>query len=135
MIRLNGTITGVGAVVANLRAGEDRVLTALELGVRRGVLGGQSIVRGNASGRPGPRVRTGDFRRSIIGDAERAGPVILGQIGTNAAQGPRLEFGFFGPDALGRVYNQPPYPYLQPSVPEVTALLVTEVTSALGNIL
>lgn len=29
--------------------------------------------------------------------------------------GPRIEFGFVGPDALGRVYNQAPRPYMTPA--------------------
>ena len=78
---------------------------------------------------------TGDFNRSIVGDSERAGGIVFGQIGTNAAQAARLEYGFSGADRLGRVYDQPPYPYLQPSVPEVSALVVAEVQSAIGRAL
>jgi len=31
-----------------------------------------------------------------------------------AAYARRLEYGFSGPDSLGRVYNQPPQPYVRP---------------------
>lgn len=135
MIRLNGSITGVAGTIATLNRVDGQVMTGLERGVRRGVLGGQSIVRGNASGRPGPRAVTGDFRRSIVGDSQRAGNHVFGQIGTNAAQGARLEYGFFGPDSLGRNYKQPAFPYLQPSVPAVTAVITSEVNSALSQAL
>lgn len=99
-----GTIEGAQRVVNNLSQLDGRVNDAAFRGVHRGVLGGQSIVRGNARGRPGPRAVTGDFNRSIVGEASRSGMLVSGQIGTNAAQGRRLEFGFVGPDRLGRVY-------------------------------
>lgn len=72
-------------------------------------------VMANASGRPGPRRVTGDYLRSISAQP-------LGQyggsgwfVGTNAPQGPRLEFGFVGVDSLGRHYDQPPYPHFGPA--------------------
>lgn len=126
-----GTVSGFAAISAQLNATEERILAGIERGVARAMLGGQSIVRGNASGRPGPRAPTGDFRRSIVGDHARAGSIILGQIGTNAPQARRLEYGFFGKDSLDRVYNQQPYPYLQPSVPGVTQLLISEVNAGI----
>lgn len=101
------------------------------IAMRRTVQGGASIVRGKASGTPGPRVITGDYRRSISGQVIETGPRVLGQIGTNAAQGRRLEFGFFGPDSLGRVFAQRPRPHFQPSVGEVGELAVRETTSEL----
>jgi hypothetical protein len=104
---------------------------AIELGMRRGVLAGQSIVRGKASGRPGPRVITGDYRRSIVGEVARAGASFFGQIGTNAAQGLRLENGFHGPDSINRFYNQPAFPHFGPSVPEVRIAMVTNIGAAL----
>ena len=35
--------------------------------------------------------------------------------GTNLVYAPRVEYGFSGKDSLGRVYNQPPKPYLRPA--------------------
>jgi hypothetical protein len=129
-----GTVTGVqGAIRALNRAG-DKVDAAVNRGMARTVLGGQSIARGNARGRPGPRSVTGDFNRTIVGDWARSGSNVLGQIGTNAAQGRRLELGFTGIDALGRYYDQPPYPYLSPSVPAITALAEVEIAKAIGAI-
>lgn len=39
-------------------------------------------------------------------------------IGTDVVYAPRLEFGFSGADASGRVYNQPPNPTLRPAFDE-----------------
>jgi hypothetical protein len=122
MISLTGSIEGAAVLTAKLTAATEATLVAAERGVARTVLGGQSIVRGKARGRPGPRAITGDYNRSIVGDSERSGTRITGQIGTSAAQGRRLELGFVGTDSLGRNYQQPPFPHFGPSVPEVTAL-------------
>ena len=88
----------------------------------------ETRVKANASGRPGPRVITGDYRRSIA--ATRGGAVgfggVLGgwTVGTNAPQGPRLEYGFVGQDRAGRHYNQPAFPHFGPAVPGVEASLL-----------
>lgn len=130
------SITGVSAVIARMNRLDDQVQKAGLVGMRRGMLLGQGIVRGHASGRPGPRVITGDFRRSIIGDVAASGSgSVQGQIGSSAPQAARLEYGFVGADSLGRVYNQPPFPYLQPSVPEVTDAVVAEISAALSAVL
>jgi hypothetical protein len=133
MIQINGTVQGVPLVARVLAKLEDQAMDAVLVGMGRGVLLGQSIVRGNARGRPGPRAVTGDFNRSIVGEVEGGGSVINGQIGTNAAQARRLEYGFYGTDALGRNYNQPPYPYLGPSVPKVKAAVEAEIAKQIGR--
>jgi hypothetical protein len=89
-------------------------------------------IRANASGRPGPRARTGDYRRSWSGITYvRGGVEVVGEASTNAPQGPRLEFGFTGVDALGRHYDQPPYPHARPALDAIsepyTAALAAEV--------
>lgn len=73
-------------------------------------------VKGNASGRPGPRVITGDYRRSIESKMtwEEGNPV--GIVGTNKPQGRRLEFGFVGTDSLGRYVQSPPFPHFRPAL-------------------
>lgn len=48
-------------------------------------------------------------------------------VGTNAPQGRRLEFGFVGADALGRVYNQPPFPHVGPAVEEQAPLFAFDL--------
>lgn len=71
-------------------------------------------IQAHASGRPGPRAPTGDYRRSW--DVTHHG--MASTVHTNKPQARRLEFGFYGPDRLGRVYNQQPYPHVGPAVDE-----------------
>lgn len=79
----------------------------------------QGRVKARAAGRPGPRMQTGDYNRSIglrVGIEE--GGVIAASVGTNRPQGRRLEFGFHGVDSLGRRYDQPPFPHFGPALDE-----------------
>ncbi|MEV6840311.1 HK97 gp10 family phage protein [Streptomyces sp. NPDC051133] len=92
-------------------------------------------VQRNASGRPGPRVITGRYRSSWQSDVHRAGPVIVAEVGTNAPQGRRLEFGFVGVDSIGRHYNQPPFPHLGPAVGTFGPLLMRELGTAISRAL
>jgi len=69
----------------------------------------------NASGRPGPNVVTGDYRRSITLRVGSGGSNFSAAVGTNNPQGRRLEFGFHGTDSRGRTYAQPPYPHFGPA--------------------
>lgn len=74
-------------------------------------------IMANASGRPGPNAPTGTYRRSWTLEVTQVGPATFqAEVGTNQPQGRRLEFGFHGADSLGRVYNQPPYPHVQPAL-------------------
>lgn len=68
-------------------------------------------IKANASGRPGPNVDTGDYRRSWTRRKVPGGF----SVGTNRPQARRLEYGFYGADSLGRVYAQPPYPHVGPA--------------------
>jgi hypothetical protein len=77
---------------------------------------GATYTKAYASGRPGPEVDTGDYRRSIESETTRVGVVVyIGRWGTNRPQARRLEFGFVGADRIGRIYNQPPYPHFGPA--------------------
>jgi hypothetical protein len=71
----------------------------------------ETRIKAAASGRPGPRAVTGDYRRSINGRVRVTMDVAIGTVGTASPQARRLEYGFVGADRLGRVYNQPPYPH------------------------
>ena len=133
MIRGRGTISGLARVESLLSSLEGVSIDAIERGMARGVLLGQSIVRGNARGRPGPRAPTGDFNRSIIGQSERRGATVIGQIGSNRAQARRLELGFNDTDVLGRKYNQPPYPYLSTSIDAVGVAIADQVRAAIAE--
>lgn len=79
----------------------------------------QTRVKAKARGRPGPRVQTGDYNRSITRERVQEFGFTGWIIGTNKPQARRLEFGFVGADSLGRVYNQPPYPHFGPALDEM----------------
>lgn len=81
----------------------------------------QTRVRAAASGRPGPRAITGDYRRSITLEMTSIDGNVAAVIGTVAPQGRRLEFGFVGTDSLGRSYHQPPYPHFGPPLEPIAA--------------
>lgn len=97
-----------------LSAGE--IDAALALAVYRTGAMVRTRVRAFASGRPGPRVQTGDYRRSIAQSNGRQGAVPVAWVFTNAPQGRRLEYGFNGVDAAGRMIRQPPYPHWRPAL-------------------
>lgn len=79
----------------------------------------ETKVKAHASGRPGPRAVTGDYRRSITTEYGRYRGSRAAIVGTNSPQGRRLEFGFNGADSLGRVYHQPPFPHFRPAADEI----------------
>lgn len=94
-------------------------------------------VRARASGRPGPRRRTGDYRRSITAQAGRMpNGTHFAIVGTNAPQGRRLEYGFSGTDSLGRTYSNPPLPHFLPALdetaPQYEAAMAAAVDKTLG---
>jgi hypothetical protein len=80
----------------------------------------ETRIKANASlpagGPPGPRAITGDYRASW--NARKTGR-FQRTVGTDRPQARRLEYGFVGADALGRVYNQPPYVHVRPAVDEI----------------
>lgn len=130
------SILGARQAIARLDNLQGQATRAIVPGMQAGVQAGVGIVRGRSSGRPGPRAVTGDHRRQISGDVAVTSPTMVeGQIGSNDAQGLRLELGFSGPDALGRVYNQPPYPAFGPSEAEVEAAAYREISAAVGGAL
>lgn len=74
-----------------------------------------------------PQVQTGTLRRAIIMDVDRRKleakvGIMTGSKDKDKAleYAARIEFGFTGVDSAGRVYNQPPYPYLFPAVELIT---------------
>jgi hypothetical protein len=96
---------------------------------------GKARIAGNASGRPGPNVITGAYRNSWQTSTRRLPYGAICTLGTNAPQGRRLEFGFVGADSLGRNYNQPPFPHVQPALPVIEATLMASMRLALAEVL
>lgn len=89
----------------------------------------ETRVKANASGRPGPRAQTGDYRRSIVAAISSAAAATKATVGTNKAQANRLERGFVGVDSLGRAYDQPPYEHFGPAFRTTTPQFLTDLTS------
>lgn len=104
-------------VAGELASTGNAISSAVQTALYRAGLLLQAAIQRNASGRPGPistnPPNTGDYRRSWTTERLPDGGVA---VGTNLVQGPRLEFGFVGADSLRRVYNQPPYPHVEPAV-------------------
>lgn len=95
----------------------------------------QTRVRGKASGRPGPRSISGDYRRGIALEFDFTGMSAVATVGTNKPQARRLEFGFHDTDSLGRQYAQPPYPHFGPAVDELEGPFTAAVTAAVRSAL
>lgn len=102
--------TEIGVYVTRVDENTERALDHAALLLETQIKANASLPAG---GPPGPRAITGDYRASWnarkTGRDERT-------VGSDRPQARRLEYGFVGPDALGRVYNQPPYPHVRPAV-------------------
>ena len=122
--RLEGAANQIGDVV------ERRMKSVGNIGVAQ--------IKANASGRPGPMVRNSeepnyrDSWKAITSGIPYGAECV---IGTTKPQGKRLEFGFVGPDSLGRVYNQPPFPHVQPALGPIEDALHEQMRAAVGEIL
>ncbi|WP_406303690.1 HK97 gp10 family phage protein [Streptomyces sp. NBC_00885] len=72
-------------------------------------------IQRNASGRPGPRVITGQYRASWDVRMSTGSGQVTAEVYSDAPQARRLEYGFVGVDSLGRHYRQPPFPHVEPA--------------------
>lgn len=102
--------------------------------VRQGLLLAATVKR-NASGRPGPRTITGDYRRSWTSTPVRIPFGGGAVVGSDAPQARRLEYGFNKADSLGRRYRQPAFPHLRPAVTERETLVVLALDRAMQGLL
>lgn len=125
-----GAYTNAAEIAAALEGRAALVLPQAVSLVRHYAMLLETQIKANASGRPGPNVITGDYRRSWTHDVYVGGDVVSGIVGTTKPQARRLEYGFVGVDSLGRVYDQPPYAHVGPAVQTVRPLFV----QALGQI-
>lgn len=112
-----------------------RIGPAIARGVAHTATLGQARIRGNASGRPGPNVITGAYRNSWQTQNHRLPYGASCTLGTDLPYGRRLEFGFVGTDSIGRSYNQPPFPHVQPALPFIEQTLRMQMRAALTEIL
>lgn len=118
-----------------LESAADQTGPAIQRRMRHVGASGVARIRANASGRPGPNVITGQYRASWRSETRAIPYGAECTIGTTAPQGRRLEFGFVGPDSLGRVYNQPPFPHVQPAIGHIEDTLHEQMRAAVGEIL
>ncbi|MFD3456826.1 HK97 gp10 family phage protein [Streptomyces sp. NPDC058691] len=117
-------------VAAQLQARAVTVLPSTVSVVRHYAMLLETQIKANASGRPGPNAPTGDYRRSWTHEVHIGLDGVTAVVGTNKPQAARLEYGYVGPDSLGRVFNQPPYAHVGPAVERVGPLFV----AALGRV-
>lgn len=75
----------------------------------------QARVQAAASGRPGPRAQTGDYRRAWHMVETFGAGAVRARVQNNSPQAWRLEAGYVGTDVAGRVVDQPPYPHAGPA--------------------
>lgn len=71
----------------------------------------------HSSGRPGPRIVTGEYNSNYVVEVADGGMAV--EAGNTSPQSDRLEYGFVGVDSAGRHYHQPPYPHFRPTLEEV----------------
>lgn len=81
--------------------------------VAAGLMAGAKVLE--TAAKQNAPVVTGNLRRSI--HSEQLG-ALEAAVGTDVVYARRVEYGFNGPDALGRVYHQPPRPYMRPAFDE-----------------
>jgi hypothetical protein len=112
-----------------------RIGPAIARGVEHTGTLGQARIRGNASGRPGPNVITGAYRNSWQASTRRIPYGAMCTLGTDAPQGRRLEWGFTGTDSLGRSYNQPPFPHVEPAIGFIGTTLMASMRVAVAEVL
>lgn len=118
--RIGVDVIGAGAIASGFALTDRLVEAGVTTQVRLHAELLRSTVRAKASGRPGPRVQTGDYRRGISvnhGRATSRGHLVpASTVRSNSPQAWRLERGFIGADALGRVYNQPAFEHWGPAL-------------------
>lgn len=120
-------------VAAQLNARAAAALPAVSAVVQHYAMILETRIKAHASGRPGPNAPTGDYRRSWTHEFSAAGLTAEAVVGTNKPQARRLEYGYVGPDSLGRIFNQPPYPHMGPAVEEVRPAFLAAVGAAVGD--
>lgn len=131
------TVNGTRALQNALLRGAATTPELVALTVAKSAGDLAALTQRNASGRPGPNAPTGDYRGSWrIEDAGSDATQVALSVGTDRPQARRLEYGFVGPDALGRVYDQAPLPHHGPAVdviePRFHAAMETIAQKATG---
>lgn len=97
-------ITFDAAALGELLAGPDGPVAG---DLARRAIRVETRAKENASGRPGPNVRTGRLRGSITWELGRDGQGLYADIGSNVLYAPYVEHG---------TSRMPAYPYLRPAL-------------------
>ena len=118
-----------GAAASALPAAQARVRAAVEM--FSALLAER--VQTAASGRPGPNIVSGNLYGSIQMTQEGGDGWGAAVVGTDVPYGPRLEFGFYGTDSLGRNYNQPPYPFFSRAVEGSVGEFISVLQAAING--
>lgn len=103
-------IEGLQEATARLRSGNEQLKQWLGDALYRAT----TLVKNAAQ--PLAPYKTGTLRRSIHNRVESNVTGIVYQNADEAIYGRRIEYGFQGPDKLGRVYNQKPRPFMAPAL-------------------
>ena len=93
----------------------------------------EAEVKRNASGRPGPNVVTGNYRRSINRRTTRQGTTITTRVSSAQDHARRLEMGFTGTDSLGRSYDQKALPHFGPALDSVAPRLQAALQAVMAG--
>jgi len=123
-----------GAALARVSAGVD---AGSKRAIERIAAEVEKTAKENASGAPGPGVVTGTARRGVRHDPVRRSGLLGWQteVGPTVIYSRRLDLGFNGTDALGRVYSQAPRPWFTPAwdktMTRAVAIYAEEWTKAL----
>lgn len=125
-----GAYSNAAEIAAALQGRADGVLPSAISVVRHYAMLLETQIKANASGRPGPNAPTGDYRRSWTTEVHASSDTVTAIVGTDKPQARRLEYGYVGPDSLGRVYAQPPYAHVGPAVETIRPMFV----EALGRV-
>lgn len=124
-------VDGDNEVAADFTRREGKVVTNVNKVVRVHAQLLLTRIQANASGRPGPRIITGDYKRSWNVRFLGGIGAVSAEVGTNAPQARRLEYGFVGTDSLGRHYHQPPFPHVAPAISYIEPLFI----AAMGRVI
>lgn len=119
-----------------LERAADRVGPEVNRTVQQQARLARAMIRWNASGRPGPNIISGDYFDSWGPAQPFAVPDGGGaMLGTDRPQARRLEYGFMERyDVLGRYYEQPPFPHVEPAVNELSEEYVDAFKDACARI-
>lgn len=130
-------VIGAGDLAAKFRSLADDIKgPALEAATRAAALPVLNQVRITVPEGGRTPYKTGTYRRSFAMETvERSSERCRVEIGTDAPQARRLEYGFVGPDKLGRVYNQAARPHIRPALDENRGAAVDEFRAAIGDII